>query len=36
MLCETCLGCMRLENEDFKGVEECPYYANREEEKPRG
>jgi len=28
-LCKTCLGCARLEQESFLGVEECNYMPNR-------
>lgn len=26
ILCNTCFGCLRQENKDFKGVTECPNY----------
>lgn len=29
--CKSCLGCNRLEIEEFKGIEECSNYAKRKE-----
>lgn len=29
--CKTCLGCQRLEQEDFKGVYRCQYYIENKE-----
>lgn len=26
ILCNTCFGCLRQENKDFKGVTKCPNY----------
>lgn len=29
-LCETCLGCIRLEDPNFKGTTNCENYINGE------
>lgn len=28
-VCRMCLGCMRLEQKDFEGVNECKYMPSR-------
>lgn len=31
-ICKTCLGCMRLESPEFKGVWRCDYYKEAKDE----
>jgi len=30
-LCNTCLGCQQMEQEDFHGVHKCPQYVDGRE-----
>lgn len=30
-LCQTCLGCQQMEQEDFHGVHRCPQYVDGRE-----
>ena len=32
-LCESCLGCNKMELEDFNGVHKCPNYVDGREPK---
>lgn len=29
-ICKNCLGCNRLEDEDFEGVGECEYFTSEQ------
>jgi len=31
-ICAKCLGCMRLEQENFKGIWRCEYYKEAKDE----
>lgn len=31
-ICVKCLGCMRLEDENFKGIWRCDYYKEAKDE----
>ena len=31
-LCNACLGCQQMEQEDFRGVHRCPQYVDGREE----
>ena len=31
-ICKNCLGCMRLESEQFKGIWRCDYYKEETNE----
>ena len=34
-ICIKCLGCMRLEDENFKGIWRCDYYKEAKDEQRR-
>ena len=34
-ICVKCLGCMRLEDENFKGIWRCDYYKEAKDEQRR-